>query len=162
MFSFWSFRIAAQRSMRAAMGTQEWSKRLITRSGCLFDVRPAHVGDEAVISELFDHHPSKTFLACVDDGAVVIAAVVLDCDTDPKHGKVNLVTRPDFKHDGVSWELLEHMLHYATAIGVLSLESVETRENHAAIAIETEIGFTAHDHPGNPALVLMRKSLGTT
>jgi GNAT superfamily N-acetyltransferase len=171
--------------MRIAMGTQEWRKQLITRSGCLFDVRPAHVGDEAKLSALFahvtpedkafraitghgdhikianaDHHPSKTFLALIDHEAEVIAAATLDCDLKRSHGDVNLVIRSDFKHDGVSWELLSHVLRYAEAIGVQSLESIEAPENHAAIALERDMGFSQQIHPNNPALILMRKSLG--
>ncbi len=167
------------------MSTQEWSKRLITRSGCLFDVRPAHVTDEVKLSALFahvsdedkafraltghndkikianiDHHPSKTFLALIDQEAEVIAAATLDCDMERNHGDVNLVIRSDFKHDGVSWELLSHTMRYAEAIGVKSLESVEAPENHAAIVLEREMGFAQLSHPSNPALILMRKSLG--
>jgi N-acetylglutamate synthase-like GNAT family acetyltransferase len=169
------------------MSTQEWNKRLITRSGCLFDVRPAHVGDEEKLSELFthvtaedkafraltghddtitienvDHHPSKTFLALIDGEASVIAAATLDCDKDRNHGDVNLVIRSDFKHDGVSWELLAHLVRYAEAIGVKSLESVEALENQAAINLEREIGFLQEIHPDNRALALMQKALGTT
>jgi N-acetylglutamate synthase-like GNAT family acetyltransferase len=171
--------------MRIAMSTQEWSKRLITRSGCLFDVRPAHVGDEVLISELFahvtaedkafrtlsgygaeiqiinaDHHPSKTFLAIIDAQAEVIAAATLDCDTAREHGNVNLIIRSDFKHDGVSWELLAHVVRYAEAIGVKTLESVEVPDNHAAIALEREMGFSEQNHLSNTKLVLMRKTLG--
>ena len=169
------------------MGTQEWSKRLITRSGCLFDVRPAHAGDEEKLAGLFeyvsaedkafrtltghsadikianlDHHPSKTFLAFVGQEAEVVAVATLDCDLEPKHGVVSLVIRSDFKHDGVSWELLAHVVRYAEAIGVVSLESVEVPENHAAIALERDMGFTQQTHPSNPALILMRKPLDQT
>jgi GNAT superfamily N-acetyltransferase len=169
------------------MGTQEWSKRLITRSGCMFDVRPAHVGDEEKLSGLFahvtdedkaflaitghgdaikianvDHHPNKTFLAFVDNEEEVIAVATLDCDTDRNHGDVNLIIRSDFKHDGISWELLAHVVRYAEAIAVTSLESVEALENHAAINLEREMGFTQQIHPDNSALVLMRKTLGKT
>ena len=167
------------------MSTNEWSKRLITRSGCMFDVRPAHAGDEQKLAGLFeyvssedkafrrltghgcevkvanaDHHPGKTFVAFVDQPDEFIAAATLDCDMERKHGSVNLVIQSDFKHDGVSWELLAHVVHYAEAIGVKSLESVEAAENHAAIALEREMGFTRHIHPGNPAHVAMRKPLG--
>jgi N-acetylglutamate synthase-like GNAT family acetyltransferase len=166
------------------MNTQEWTKRLITRSGCLFDVRPAHVGDEAKLSALFahvtsedkafraltghsdvinianvDHHPSKTFLALVDQEAEVIAAATIDCDTERKHCEVSLVIRSDFKHDGVSWELLMHIVRYAEAIGVASLESVEVLENQAAITLEREMGFTQQNHPDNKTLILMQKTL---
>lgn len=169
------------------MGTQEWSKRLITRSGCLFDVRPAHIGDEAKLKGLLahvtaedkafrkitghevdikittlDHHPSKTFLALIDQETEVIAAATLDCDMERQHGNVSLVIRSDFKHDGVSWELLAHIVRYAEAIGVKSLESVEVPENEAAIALEREMGFTEQNHPSNAALILMRKTLGKT
>jgi N-acetylglutamate synthase-like GNAT family acetyltransferase len=169
------------------MGTQEWSKKLVTRSGCLFDVRPAHVGDEAKLSELLahlaaedvafrslvghggdirissaDHHPSKTFLALIDQEAEVIAAATLDCDIDRAHGDVSVIIRPDFKHDGVSWELLSHVIRYAEAIGVRSLESIEAPGNQAAIALERDMGFEQQSHPDNPVLIVMRKLLGHT
>lgn len=169
------------------MSTQEWSKRLMTRSGCLFDVRPAHAGDEAQLADLFehltaddkahrtqtghhgaprlakaDHHPGKSFLAFVDDEAELIAAATLDCDMERKRGGVDLVIRSDFKHDGVSWELLAHLVRYAEAIGVTSLESVEAPENHAAIALERDMGFTQQIHPDNPSLILMQKPLGAS
>jgi GNAT superfamily N-acetyltransferase len=172
---------------RIAMSTQEWSKRLITRSGGLFDVRPAHVGDEEKLLELFahvtpedkafraltghagyirintpDHQPSKTFLALIDQQTEAIAAATLDCDIERQHGDVTLVIRSDFKHDGVSWALLAHIVRYARAIGVKSLESVEVPDNQAAIALEREMGFAEQTHPGNPALILMRKTLGET
>jgi GNAT superfamily N-acetyltransferase len=167
------------------MSTNEWSKRLITRSGCLFDVRPTRSGDEAKLAGLFDyvspedmafltqtghadeikvgnadHQLSKTFVASVDQEGEFIAAATLNCDLVRNHGSVNVVIRSDFKHDGVSWELLAHVVRYAEAIGVKSLESVEVPENHAAIALEREMGFTQHIHPDNPALILMRKPLG--
>jgi GNAT superfamily N-acetyltransferase len=169
------------------MSTQEWSKRLITRSGCMFDVRPGHASDEVLLGELFahvtpedkayraltghsdtikianvDHHPSKTFLAFVDAEAEVIAAATLDCDADRELGRVNLVIRSDFKHDGVSWEFLAHVVRYAEAIGVKLLESVESRENQAAIALEREMGFAPLEHPTSPTLVLMQMKLGQT
>jgi GNAT superfamily N-acetyltransferase len=153
----------------------------------MFDVRPAHVGDEALLSELFahitdedmafralaghggeinivnfDHHPNKTFLALVDQGAEAIAAATLNCDMARKHGDVSLAIRADFKHDGVSWELLAHVIRYAQAIGVNAIESVEAPDNHAAIALEREMGFTQQNHASNPALILMRKMLGQT
>jgi N-acetylglutamate synthase-like GNAT family acetyltransferase len=167
------------------MSTQEWSKQLITRSGCLFDVRPAHIDDEEKLTGLFarvtaedkafrastghdddvkismvDHHPQKTFLALVDQEVEVIAAATLNCDMARKHCDVSLVIRSDFKHDGVSWELLAHVVRYAEAIGVKFLECVEAQENHAAINLEREMGFTQQSHPSNPALVVMRKTLG--
>ena len=169
------------------MSTEDWSKQLITRSGCLFDVRPAHPGDRQQLSEFLahvapedkafraktghnadiriinpDHHPGKTFLAFVGQEAEVIAAATLDCDPERNLGDVSLIIRSDFKHDGVSWELLSHVIRYAEAIGVKAIEFVEVRENHAALALETDMGFTQQDHPSNPALIVMRKKLGHT
>ncbi|MEO6715881.1 MAG: GNAT family N-acetyltransferase [Novosphingobium sp.] len=167
------------------MGTQEWSERLITRSGCLFDVRPFNPGDEAKLPGLFehvsaedkafrkltghgggfmlvdaDHHREMTFVALVGQEAELIAAATLDCNIERSDGTVAMVIRSDFKHDGISWELLAHVERYAEAIGVISLESVEASENHAAIALEREMGFTQLIHPYNPSLVMMRKPLG--
>ena len=44
--------------------------------------------------------------------------------------------------------------------GVELLESIESRENREAIALEREMGFTATSYPGDASLVLVQKKLG--
>ena len=164
---------------------------IITRSGCMFNVRPVRADDEVALAEFFkhvtpedmrfrfltslkevgherlaamtnvDHHQTENFLAFVDNETEIIATAMLVCDADLKRGEVAIATRSDFKHDGVSWELLKHVTRYAESIGVKTIESIESRENYAAIELEREMGFTATSYPGDPTLMLLQRTLGT-
>jgi hypothetical protein len=43
--------------------------------------------------------------------------------------------------------------------GVKVLESIEQRDNHAAIELEMHMGFTAEVDPDDPTLIVVRKKL---
>jgi GNAT superfamily N-acetyltransferase len=166
------------------------SERIVTRSGCLFDVRPVREADQPALAEFFkhvtpddirfrfltglkvvgsdrlsamthvDHHQTENFLAFVDNETEIIASAMLACDPDLKRGEVAIAVRSDFKHDGVGWEMLAHVARFAESIGVQTLESIEARENHAAIELEREMGFTATSYPGDATLMLVQRKLG--
>ena len=106
-----------------------------------------------------DHRQTENFMALGDDGKSVIATAMLACDEKRETGEVAISVRGEFKHKGVGWELLRHIARYAEAIGVKTLESIESRENHEAIALEKEQGFVAETHPDDPTLLLIRKHL---
>jgi len=74
-----------------------------------------------------------------------------------ERGEVALSIREDYKHLGISWELLSHIASYAQRHGLKSIESIESRENHAAIELEREMGFKVVSYPDDPAVVLVRR-----
>ena len=165
------------------------SQTLTTRTGFRFQVRPASPADDAVVAEFFahvsredlrfrflsaisvvgasqiaglthvDHHLTENFLAFTADGATMIATAMLACDAAFDRGEVAIAIRSDQKNEGVGWELLAYVARHAEAIGVRTLESIESRDNHAAIELERDMGFTAAPYPGDPTLVLVSRSL---
>ncbi len=167
------------------------NKVITTRSGCMFNVRPACTDDQARLAEFFkcvspedmrfrfltglkevgherlsamtnvDHHQTENFLAFVDNETEIIATAMLACDDDLKRGEVAIATRSDFKNEGVGWEMLKHVTRHAESIGLKTIESIELRENHAAIELEREMGFTATSYPGDSTLMLLQRTLGT-
>lgn len=167
----------------------DWSRDLVTHTGLTLHVRPVREDDEAALAEFFrhvtpqdlrfrflggvgevshdrlaamthvDHRQTENFMALGDDGKSVIATAMLACDEKRETGEVAISVRGEFKHKGVGWELLRHIARYAEAIGVKTLESIESRENHEAIALEKEQGFVAETHPDDPTLLLIRKHL---
>ncbi|MFC7498558.1 GNAT family N-acetyltransferase [Enterovirga sp. GCM10030262] len=168
---------------------QDWSRDLTTRTGFRFHVRPVEPQDELALAEFFthvsqddlrfrfltglnevghdrlvamtqvDHRQKENFLAIADDGVTVIASAMLACDAELETGEVAIAIRSGYKRRGVSWELLEHIARYAEAKGVTTLQSIESRANHAAIELEREMGFTAKGCPGDSTLVLLRRTL---
>lgn len=171
------------------MDMDDWSQFLTTRTGFRFHVRPAHPADEETLSGFFthvsrddlrfrfltglnevghdriaalagvDHKQTENFLAFGENGSPMIATGMLACDPAMDRGEVAITIRDDYKRKGVSWELLAHIARYAEAKGVKTLESIESRENHAAIELEREMGFTAEPYPGDSTLVLVRRTL---
>jgi L-amino acid N-acyltransferase YncA len=84
---------------------------------------------------------------------------MLACDAEMKTGEVAIAIRPDYKAKGVSWDLLTHVAKAAKNKGLMTIQSVESRDNHAAIDMERQMGFTAGPYPGDPTLVLVQKQL---
>jgi len=106
-----------------------------------------------------DHAQTEDFLAFTEDASMMIATAMLACDAAMDRGEVAIAIREDHKRKGISWELLAHIARYAEAKGVRTLESIESRENHAAIELEREMGFSAKPYPGDSTLVLVSRKL---
>lgn len=169
------------------MLTQNTNQALRTRTGFEFQVRAASAADEPSLAEFFTHvanddlrfrflsgqqtvshdqlvmmtrHDRQTenFLALAADGTL-IATAMLACDAAREHGEVAISIRSDFKARGIGWELLAYVAGYAEASGIQTLESVESRANHAAIELEREMGFTVSGCPGDATLVVVRREL---
>lgn len=107
-----------------------------------------------------DHQQTENFLAFEPGSAVIIATAMLAADAALEKAEVAIAIRSDFKRRGVSWTLLEHVARAARAKGLASIESIESRDNHAAIDLEREMGFTALPCPGDPTMVIVRATLG--
>lgn len=165
------------------------SETLTTRTGFEFTVRPAQPTDEAALGAFFthvtpedmrfrfltglktvghdrlvamtsvDHRQTENFLAFIDDETEIIATAMLACDGKMEVGEVAISIRPEYKSKGVSWNLLSHVAAYAEGKGLKTLQSIESRDSHAAIDMEREMGFTAGSYPGDPTLVLVQKQL---
>ena len=168
--------------------TPDPAQLLTTRTGFAFTVRPAEASDAPALAEFFTHvaqddlrfrflsgcrtvshdqllaltrsdNQTENFLALAPDG-ILIASAMLACDATLQKGEVAIAVRADYKHRGVGWELLEHVARYAAASGIRTLESLEDSENHAAIELERDMGFTVASCDSDPTLVTVSRSLG--
>lgn len=167
-----------------------WSRLITTRTGFRFTVRPVSPADESGLADFFahvsrddlrfrflsglkvvghdrivalaavDHQATENFLAFDEENGVMIASGMLACDPSLSRGEVAIAIHEDYKHRGVSWELLAHIARFAEAKGVQVLESIESSDNHAAIELEREMGFTAVPYPGDTSLMLVSRKLG--
>lgn len=165
---------------------------LTTRTGLILHVRPATQQDEAALAEFFthvtaddlrfrflssarhvphdqlvamtrtDHRRTEDFLAFTQDGSAMIASAMLACDDQLEHAEVAIAIRADYKARGVGWTLLAHVANLAAARGIKALESLESRDNHAAIEVEEDLGFVAEPVPDEPAVVRLSKRLTTS
>ena len=164
-------------------------KELTTRSGFSFQVRSADESDEAVLAEFFTHvteddlrfrflsaikhvgHVQLALLTHVDKGrgesflafdqvtGCLLASAMLAVEDDLEHAEVAIVIRSDFKSRGIGWSLLEHVAEQAAAMGVKTLQSIESHENRSAIRVESDMGFIARPFPGDATLTILEKSL---
>jgi acetyltransferase len=162
---------------------------LTTRTGCRLLVRAAAATDEPMLKGLFehltpddlrfrflsgiehvrheqlaamlrvDHIHSETFLAFDGESGQLVATAMLAADPQLALGEVAISVHRDFKGRGIGWTLLEHVARAARAMGIGKLQSIESRDNHAAIELEREMGFTARTCPGDPTLVIVETVL---
>ena len=162
---------------------------LITHTGFRFEVRGARLEDEPTLAEFFTHVTPDdlrfrflgavkevshdrlvamtrsddahihNFLAFSTDG-MLIAVATLASDRADRNGEVAICIRQDRKHLGVGWELLTYIAKYAEELGLKAIESIESRENRAAIEVERDMGFTVTTDPDDATLVQVRRELG--
>jgi GNAT superfamily N-acetyltransferase len=163
--------------------------KLTTRSGLKLSVRTAVPGDESLLDELFhhvrqeelrfrflggmkevsskrilemthiDHRTVETFIALLDDAQTAIAVGTLATDVAGERGEVAISVRADYRNVGAGWELLKFMAEQAKARGMKMIQSVESRDNHDAIELERNMGFTSEPFPDDATLVIVSKSL---
>lgn len=165
------------------------SEHLTTRTGFVLHVRPARPEDDGTVADFFthvtrpdlrfrfltgidavrpdqitalthvDHLRSENFLAFTADGSTMIATAMLACDAQFERGEVAIALHKEYKNKGIGWELLAYVARVAEAKGVRVLEAIESRENHAAIELERDMGFTVESYPGDPTLLLVSRRL---
>jgi N-acetylglutamate synthase-like GNAT family acetyltransferase len=166
-----------------------WSADLVTRSGYAFHVRPASPADEPALADFFthvakddlrfrflaaiqtvshdqlqalvsvDHQRTENFLAIEPGTGSIIATAMLAADETLTNAEVAVAIRGDSKGRGISWTLLDHVARFAVAKGIRTLESIESRDNHEAIDLERERGWTASACPDDPTVLILRKQL---
>lgn len=165
---------------------------LTTRSGFEFHVRPVTPSDEEELSAFFshvtkddlrfrflssisevgkemlsylinvDHDYKEDFLALDIDDKTIIASAMIGANEDKSVAEVAIVVRSDYKNRGMSWTFLEYVVNEARRSGIKKLQSIESRQNHAAIELEREMGFTAKSCPGDATLILLEFDLTTS
>ncbi len=166
----------------------EWSADLETRSGIHLHVRPVLPTDESALATFFEHVSPEdlrfrfltglrtvgrdrlaamcqidyrrtiNFLAFIPDGTLV-ATAMLAADPDRVRAELAVSVRSDFKERGISWTLVQHVLRYAEAEGIRSVESVESADNRAALALEHEAGFAIVSEGGGATEIVVRRAL---
>lgn len=162
---------------------------LTTRDGYVFHVRPAAPADKTALGEFFDHvdkedlrfrflsaihkvgddqlralvtvdhEHTENFLAFDPSTNRIVATAMLAVDDSLTRAEVAIAIRADFKRRGISWTLLDHVAAFARTKGIATLESIESRDNHQAIELERERGWVASACPGDPASMMLRRTL---
>ena len=85
---------------------------------------------------------------------------MLACDAQMYTGEIAISVRADYRGRGVGWTVLDLLASEAQRRGLKRVISIEDRDNHAAIELEREKGFTAHGVDGDPHLVMLEKRFG--
>lgn len=177
---------ASRLILRAA--PEGWASDLVTEQGVRFHVRPVRPDDEPAVAAFFDHVSpedlrfrfmsgvckvsrdqivmmtrvdyvrSISFLA-FGEGSRLLAVAMLATDPDRTRAEIALTTRTDMKGKGISFTLFEHVLRYAKAEGIETVESIESADHDAALRMERELGFTTIADPDDPTVRIARKRL---
>lgn len=159
-----------------------------TRSGVELSVRPASEADEALLTAFFDkvsdqdrrfrffaasqhvshdqleplihadHFRSESFLAFDKATDELVASALLACDGKLDTGEIAVSIRSDYKGKGIGWAMLDLLGREAEKRGLRRVIAIEDRDNHAAIELEREKGFTPEPLDGDPTLVVLSKT----
>jgi len=162
---------------------------LTTRTGFEFHVRPVEPSDKDALAEFFthvsredlrfrflspipevrdsrlddlvnvDHDHKEDYLAFDIDDKTIIASAMVGANDDKSEAEVAIVVRSDYKHRGMSWTFLKYVIDQARQSGIKKLQSIESRQHHAAIELEKEMGFSARSCPGDATLMLLEFDL---
>jgi len=165
------------------------SMPLTTRTGFEFHVRPVEPSDKDALAEVFthvsredlrfrflspipevrdsrlddlvnvDHDHKEDYLAFDIDDKTIIASAMVGANDDKSEAEVAIVVRSDYKHRGMSWTFLKYVIDQARQSGIKKLQSIESRQHHAAIELEKEMGFSARSCPGDATLMLLEFDL---
>ncbi|MBA15362.1 MAG: GNAT family N-acetyltransferase [Sphingomonas sp.] len=158
---------------------------LTTRTGLVIEVRAATESDEAALETLFesvspddrrfrflsardhigrdqlaamtrvDHWRTESFLVFDKATGELVATAMLACDNAMDTAEVAISIRSDRKGRGIGWTMLAFLVEEAMRRGVKRLMSIEARENHSAIELEREMGFTARVDNDDPTLMVL-------
>lgn len=161
---------------------------LNTATGFEFAVRPVGPFDEPALAEMFshvdkddmrfrflsprkpghdmfeelinvDHDRKESYLAIAPNGHTVIANALVAADTANECAEVAIAMHKGYKGKGVGWTFLKYIIAQEKRKGVKKLQSIESRENHEAIALERQMGFKASSDPGDASLVRLEFDL---
>ena len=168
------------------MDIKDTDADLITHTGFHFHVRRAVPKDEAIVADFFKHvtpadvrfrflsgmksvsherlvemtsadDPKRVNFLALSSDQTLLAVAMLAVGKDPQRGEVALTIREDYKHQGISWEMLTHICRYAERHNFKSIESIESRDNHEAIELERDMAFHAHSDPDDPRIIVLRR-----
>ncbi|MEO0031810.1 MAG: hypothetical protein RIS94_1568 [Pseudomonadota bacterium] len=160
---------------------------MTTRDGTALTVRPAFAEDELELEAFFDlvnaedrrfrflaathhvghdqlqplthvdHWRTESFLGYDKATGELVASAMLACDAQMDTGEIAVSVRGDYRGRGVGWTMLDLLAAEAQRRGLKRVISIEDRDNHAAIELEREKGFTAQGLDGDPHLVMLEK-----
>lgn len=105
-----------------------------------------------------DHFRSESFVVCDHATGEIVASALLACDGPLDTAEIAVSVHQRYRGKGIGWAALDVLSAEAQARGVRRVISIESRENHAAIALEREKGFVAEPMDGDPTLVILSKT----
>ena len=168
--------------------TPSESLTLATRSGIDIEVRAATEADEPALAAFFDrvtdedrrfrffaaadhvgheqleplvhadHFRTESFLGFNKASGEIVASGLLACDGPLDTAEIAISICGNHKGKGIGWAMLDFLAKQAEARGCRRVIAIESRDNHAAIELEREKGFTPEPFEGDPTLVILSKT----
>ncbi len=181
---------SSRRSTWPSARDLKWTRETQSRSGRKLQLRPACAADldglrtmfshiapgdlrhrfltglrqvgEAQLKEMVreDRPEAVNFIALDSVTGEILAAAMLVRTDDASKGEFAVSTRTEARGQGVSWTLLEHLLEFAEVAGMTEINSIETWDDHVALQLEREMGFSIHRDPDDATLMIATRKFG--
>jgi acetyltransferase len=99
------------------------------------------------------------FIAIEEATGQMLGVVRLHANATYESGEYAILVRSDLKGRGLGWLLMQTLIDYARAEGLLTIEGQVLRENTTMVAMCREIGFSVASDPEEPDAYLVRLSI---
>jgi acetyltransferase len=106
-----------------------------------------------------DYARAMAFVALSEDRKELWGVVRLAGDPDYKSAEFAIIVRSDLKGQGIGWELMQHLVYYADAEGLLDLRGTVLAANTGMLQMCRELGFEIGADPEDLSLYKVRLKL---
>ena len=106
-----------------------------------------------------DYARAMAFVALSKDRKELWGVVRLAGDPDYKSAEFAIIVRSDLKGQGIGWELMQHLVYYAEAEGLLDLRGTVLAANTGMLQMCRELGFEIGADPEDLSLYKVRLKL---
>ncbi len=100
-----------------------------------------------------DYAREMAFVAVEESTGKLLGVVRLIADPDYTQGEYAVLVRSDLKGRGLGWRLMQHVIDYARAEGLMEIHGSVLAENKTMLRMCSELGFTVEDEPDDAHLM---------
>jgi acetyltransferase len=170
---------------------KEWERRAKLPDEAEVFIRPVRPEDEALYLEFFprvsaedirmrffapvkefshafiarftqlDYARAMAFIALSAQTGEMLGVVRLHESSDRKTGEYAILVRSDVKGRGLGWLLMQTVVEYARAEGLISIEGQVLSDNVTMVGMCRQLGFSVQPDPDDADIVLVRLELAS-
>ncbi len=106
-----------------------------------------------------DYAREMAFVAIAPESGALLGVVRLVQDPDGGSGEYAILVRSDLKGQGLGWRLMQHLIAYAKAQGLVQVHGMVLVGNSTMLDMCRKLGFSIEAEPGDEQVARVRLTL---